>query len=33
LVSFILDIDTFSSWPMSIGKTKCDVEVAYGPIE
>jgi hypothetical protein len=33
LVSFILDMETFSSWPMSIGATKCEVEVAYGPIE
>jgi hypothetical protein len=32
-VSFILDTATFSSWPMSIGATKCEVEVVYGPIE
>jgi hypothetical protein len=33
LVSFILDMDTFSSWPMSIGETECEVEVSYGPIK
>jgi hypothetical protein len=33
LVSFILNMDTFSSWPMSIGKTECEVKVSYGPIE
>jgi len=32
-ISFILDMETFSSWPMSIGSTKCEVKVAYGPVE
>jgi len=32
-VSFKFDLETFSSWPMSISATKCEVEVAYGPIE
>jgi len=32
-VSFKLDLDTFSSWPMSISATKCEAEAAYGPIE
>lgn len=32
-VSFILDMKTFSSWPMSIGAINCEVQVAYGPIE
>ena len=32
-VSFKLDLDTFSSWPMSIRATKCEAEAAYGPIE
>lgn len=33
LLSFILDMKTISSWPRSIGSTKCEVEVAYGLIE
>lgn len=33
LVSFILDMQTFASWPMSIGATNCEVDVIYGPIE
>jgi hypothetical protein len=31
-VCFKLNLDTFSSWPMSISATKCKVEAAYGPI-
>ncbi|KAH7927412.1 hypothetical protein BV22DRAFT_1061133 [Leucogyrophana mollusca] len=33
LISFILDMKTFSSWPLSIHGTWCNVKVAYGPIE
>jgi hypothetical protein len=33
LVSFIFDADTFSAWPISINSVRCEVEVAYGPIE
>jgi hypothetical protein len=32
-ISFIFDLETFSSWPMSIASTKCEAKVAYGPIE
>lgn len=32
-ISFILDLETFSSWPMSIASTKCEAKVAYGPVE
>jgi kinetochore protein Spc7/SPC105 len=32
-ISFCLDSETFSSWPMLIGATKCQVEVVYGPIQ
>lgn len=33
LVKFSFDADTFFRWPKSIDSLKCDVEVAYGPIE
>lgn len=33
LISFILDTPVFSSWPMLIESMRCDVKVAYGPIE
>lgn len=32
-VSFILDMPTFSQWPLSIGSLQTDVKVAYGNIE
>ncbi|KAG8220070.1 Spc7 kinetochore protein-domain-containing protein [Butyriboletus roseoflavus] len=33
LISFILDTPIFSSWPVFIQSMRCDVRVAYGPIE
>jgi hypothetical protein len=33
LISFILDTPIFSSWPVLIQSIRCDVKVAYGPIE
>ncbi|KAH7915151.1 Spc7 kinetochore protein-domain-containing protein [Hygrophoropsis aurantiaca] len=33
LVSFIMDVKTFSSWPMSIHGIQCNVRVAYGPVD
>lgn len=33
LISFIFDTPVFSSWPMLIQSTRCNVKVAYGPIE
>lgn len=33
LISFILDTPVFSSWPVLIQSMRCDVRVAYGPIE
>ncbi|EMD41576.1 hypothetical protein CERSUDRAFT_110126 [Gelatoporia subvermispora B] len=32
-VSFILDMQTYSTWPMSISSLKTEVKVAYGHIE
>lgn len=33
LVSFVLDFETFASWPMSLGTITCEVEVSYGPVQ
>jgi len=33
LISFILDTPIFSSWPVLIQSIRCDVKVAYGPID
>ncbi|KIJ21478.1 hypothetical protein PAXINDRAFT_159567 [Paxillus involutus ATCC 200175] len=33
LISFIFDTPNFSSWPMFIHSTRCEVKVAYGPID
>lgn len=33
LISFILDMEIFPSWPMSVASMKCEVEVEYGDIE
>lgn len=32
-ITFILDPDTYSRWPLSIGLLKCDAKVAYGRAE
>lgn len=32
-ITFILDWDALSHWPLSISSLKCDVKVAYGGIE
>ncbi|KAF9229625.1 hypothetical protein BS17DRAFT_688618 [Gyrodon lividus] len=33
LISFIFDTRNFSSWPTSVKSTRCEVKVAYGPID
>ncbi|KIK98328.1 hypothetical protein PAXRUDRAFT_823971 [Paxillus rubicundulus Ve08.2h10] len=33
LISFIFDTPNFSSWPMLIHSTRCEIKVAYGPID
>ncbi|KAF8139971.1 Spc7 kinetochore protein-domain-containing protein [Boletus edulis] len=33
LISFILDTPVFSSWPVLIQSMRCNVRVAYGPID
>jgi len=32
-VSFLLDLHTFASWPMSISSLKTEVKIAYGRIQ
>jgi kinetochore protein Spc7/SPC105 len=33
IVSFVFDDVTFARWPMTIGSLKCEVDVAYGPVQ
>ncbi|TFK57607.1 hypothetical protein OE88DRAFT_1619174 [Heliocybe sulcata] len=33
LVKFVLNVDTFASWPSNVASLECSVEVAYGSIE
>ncbi|KIJ68713.1 hypothetical protein HYDPIDRAFT_24966 [Hydnomerulius pinastri MD-312] len=33
LLSFIFDTPNFSSWPVLIHSTRCDIKVSYGPID
>ena len=33
LISFLLDKDTYTRWPMSVHGLKSHVEVAYGPVK
>ncbi|KAH7883876.1 Spc7 kinetochore protein-domain-containing protein [Phlebopus sp. FC_14] len=33
LISFIFDTPNFSTWPMLVHSTRCNVEVVYGPIQ
>jgi hypothetical protein len=32
-ISYIFDWETYSRWPLSIASLKCDVKLAYGPVE
>lgn len=32
-IKFVFDMETFSNWPMSLGSTRCEVEVAYGSVK
>lgn len=33
LISFVFDFGVFAHWPMALKKTKCEVEVAVGPLK
>jgi len=33
VISFAFDEECFSLWPATIGSVKCEVKIAYGPLE